>query len=147
MQRRSNSIKFLEAYDPALRKEGTNFNEFFTNLEIGDLFKVDPQFDTNFIINLANKQYGIILCLITNKDDWNLWSIDEVTRIFKVTNYTEIKLTDYWYNETIRIFRDLCKEERIYLMDRVYNIFCKDCMKELKEGKLTCDCEYGPTNE
>lgn len=38
MQRRSDSIKFLEAYDPDTGREGTDVIEFFRDLKIGEIF-------------------------------------------------------------------------------------------------------------
>jgi hypothetical protein len=140
MQRRDFTVKFLEAYDPSLKKEGTNFNDFFSTLKLGDVIHIDESFDINKIIDIAEKQYGLI---IAQKFMDTCTEELKSKRLFEVRNYSEIKLTDYWYNETVRIFRDITKEERIVLMDRIYKIFCKDCMEEHINGKMACACEYG----
>jgi len=133
MQRRSDSIKFLEVYDPDNGKEGTDIVGFFRDLEIGEIFRVDAFYPIDVIIDFTRKN-GILIRQIIGTSE--LWT--EEDKVFEVTNFSDISFIDHWFNETIRLFKDLSREERVALMDRVYDRFCKDCMEEAK----TCICVY-----
>jgi len=138
MQRRSDSIKFLEVYDPDTGREGTDVVGFFQDLTIGDIFQVDDFYPIDAIIDFTRKN-GILISQITGTKEE--WTIED--KVFEVTNFSDISFVDRWYNETICLFTDLSREERMELMDRIYKKFCAECMAEAG----TCDCAYGPSEE
>ena len=125
MSRQSDSIKFLEAYDPSLRKKGTDFNIFFPSLKLGEIFYVDRTYIVDSIMEIAEKQYGLVISLVSDMSGNPGYE-------FEVTNYSDRTLEDFRYNVFVTELNKMSIEDRLRIKERLSEVFCLDCMENKK---------------